>query len=499
MNREEKIQQFLAWEKKLESLQMALTIIGIDSVDVPPSQGNAYRSEHLSILYGEHFKMANDPAMFEILEELKDDENIDYPLRRRISLYAKNAEKQKAIPADEYIAYQNLLSRSESAWLEAKATSNYRDYAPILKDVFAGYAKQVSHRDSPLPLYDQILEDHEPGMTMEKYDAFFQQVKERCIPLIQQIQKAKPIDTSLFEKEYDIAKQKQFMAQILQYVGFTKDWGKMSESEHPLTTGVSKGDIRFTTHYRLNNPVDSVLSTIHESGHAWFGHNIDSKYDGTILQHSISAALHESQSRFCENHLGRSKAFWTVNYPSLQALYPEQLGNVTFDTFYRAINAVEPSLIRTQADELTYPLHIVIRYEIEKAMFDGSLQAEDLEEAWNTKYREYLGVEVPDAAHGILQDMHWPYAYFGYFPTYALGSAYSAQFYHTMVQQINPDQLMLENRYTEIMKWLEEHIQTYGNLYDPSKIIVDATGEPFNPSYYLDYLTEKYTKLYHLD
>ncbi len=498
MNKEEKIQQFLSWEKKMESLSFALSVIGVDSVAVPPSQGNAYRNEHVAILYGEEFKLANDPAMYEILQELKDDESLDHILRRRISLYAKKAENQKAIPADEYIAYQNLLSESENAWLIAKAENNYHDYAPILKDVFAGYAKQISHRDSPLSLYDRMLDDHEPGMNVEKYDDFFNKVKERCIPLIQAIQKAKPVDISIFNQNYDISKQRQFMKEILDYVGFTSDWGKVSESEHPLTTGISKGDVRFTTHYRQNNPVDAVLSSVHESGHAWFSHNIDAQFDGTIIHHSISAALHESQSRFCENHLGRSQAFWTVNYPKLQKYFTEQLGNVSFDSFYHAINAVEPSLVRTQADELTYPLHIVIRYEIEKAMFNGSLSAEDLEEAWNTKYHEYLGVDVPDASHGILQDMHWPYAYFGYFPTYALGSAYAAQFYHTMIQDIDPEKLMLENRYTEIMKWLEEHIQKYGALYDPSKIIVDATGEPFNPDYYLDYLENKYTKLYNL-
>ena len=279
--------------------------------------------------------------------------------------------------------------------------------------------------------------------------------------------------------------------QVLQLLGVTDSWCIVTESEHPLTSFVSKGDIRFTTKYRPKDPAQAILSTVHESGHAWFGHNIDPKYDGTIIGGSISAGLHESQSRLCENHMGRSRVFWTKVYPWLKEEFGQQFNNIGFDDFYKGLMRVRPSLIRTESDEVTYPIHIMIRYELEKEIFEGGLMAVDLLDAWADKYEEYLGLRPDKPSVGVLQDMHWPYAYFGYFPTYALGSAFAAQFYEAMSKDIDPEKLILEDRYTEIMAWLRDHVQKYANRYSADEVLRMATGEDFNDEYYLRHLEKR--------
>lgn len=483
MNREEKIQAFLAWEKKITARQMALTIIGVDAVDVPPRRGSAWRNAQTSELYGELFALKNDKAMYDIRGELLKEKDLDFPLRRRLEIFQKEADRLKNVPQDFYRTYQTILSESEEAWLRAKADNDYASYAPLLKKLIQAHSDLISMRDSPLSLYDRMLDDHEPGLTAKKCDAFFDACKKTLLPLIHRIS---PIETPVFAKDYPIDRQRQFMITVLAYVGFTDDWGKMTESEHPVTTGICKNDVRFTNHFRLHNPADAVLSAVHETGHAWYIHNIDPAFDGTVLLTEIPASMHESQSRFCENCLGRSEAFWSVIYPKLQDTFPENLRDVTETDFLKQVNAVRPSLIRTLADEVTYPIHIAIRYELERDLFAGKLSVNDLEDAWNSLYKEYLGVDVPDPARGILQDMHWPYAYFGYFPAYALGSAYASQFYHAMCKDIDPDALLRESRYTDITAWLGEHIQKYGCLYDPEDILKMSTGEAFNPAYYLN-------------
>ncbi|MBQ1809637.1 MAG: carboxypeptidase M32, partial [Erysipelotrichaceae bacterium] len=220
---------------------------------------------------------------------------------------------------------------------------------------------------------------------------------------------------------------------------------------------------------------------------------------GTPLHHMISSGMHESQSRFLENYIGRRKAFLKGLYPKLQEYFPEQLGNVSLDAFWRAVNASRPSLIRTQADELTYPLHILIRYEIEKSIFKGTADLEHLNTLWNEKYKEYLGVEVPDDGAGILQDVHWSGASFGYFPTYALGSAIGAQLLHAMEKDVNIDEALEKGEFSKITDWLKEHFQQYGARYTFKEAVVKATGEEFDPHYYIDYLKKKYRTLYGLD
>ena len=260
-------------------------------------------------------------------------------------------------------------------------------------------------------------------LNQEKYDVFFNALKEKLVPLIQKVTEAKQIDDHFLFEEYPVEEQKKFMDHLLQYLHFDPQWGYQNETEHPFTSWTCENDCRTTTKYLVDNVMSAIFSTVHEVGHAYYEHDCDPRFDGMILSDGISSGMHESQSRLCENYLGRRKSFWEYNYPYLQKQFPQQLKDISLDTFMKAVNVSRPSLVRTEADELTYPMHILVRYEIEKGLFNGSISVEGLDQTWADMYEKYLGVRPVNASEGILQDVHWSCGEFGYFPTYALGSA----------------------------------------------------------------------------
>lgn len=497
MAKEELLKKYEEWVLKMSAYQMALAIIGVDKQTVAPKAGNEYRDLRTSILAGEAFSIQTDPEMKDVLEALLK-EDLDGDTRRAVELYYKEMKNIMSIPKDFFVEHSNLVNESYNAWLEAKTKDDYSIFAPYLAKVIEDSKKIYGYRNSSESLYNQMLDDFEPGMNEEKYDAFFAKVKERLVPLIQKVVNAKQIDTDFLYQNYPVEEQKKASKEILKYLHFDEDWGYQNETEHPFTSWTCENDCRTTTKYLPNNLPSAILSTVHEVGHATYEHDIDPKYDGMILSNGVSSGMHESQSRLFENYLGRTVSFWKANYPTLQKYFPKQLEGITVQQYVDAINASTPSLIRTEADELTYPMHILIRYEIEKGLFNGAIPVEKLNETWNKMYKEYLGVDVPNDRDGILQDVHWSDGSFGYFPTYALGSAFSAQFMKAMRKEIDVDALLENNKFDEIIAWLKEHIHQYGCRYTAEEIMLKATGEPFNPDYYLDYLEEKYTKLYNL-
>ena len=498
MMREEMIEAYRSWVFRMSAYQMAIALIDIDRATVAPSDGAAYRDEREAYLAGELYSIMMDEKMKETVDTLKDDPDIDPVIAKGCALYSEKLSKMMSFPKDMFVDQNILFNKAYDAWLSAKKANDYSIFEPYLKKIIESRRQEYAMRDSDLPIYDQMLDDYEPGMRCEDYDAFFSEVKRRLIPLIEKIKEAKRIDTSFLHQEYPIEGQKKFMEHLLSYLHFDPSWGYQNETEHPITSWTCSGDCRTTTKYVINDVSSAILSTIHEAGHAWYQHNINPDYDGTILSEGVSCGMHESQSRLLENHLGRSYSFWKANYPVLQDIFPSQLGHISLEQFVSTINAATPSLIRTEADELTYPLHIAIRYEIEKGLFDGTISVSGLDETWNEMYEKYLGVRADQAGQGILQDVHWSSGSFGYFPTYALGSAFAAQFVHTMEKQIPVNQLLEENRFDEIEAWLKDNIHQYGCFLDPKQVMVHTTGEPFNVNYYLDYLCDKYTKLYDL-
>lgn len=496
MTKKEMLKKYQEWIFKMSAYNMALAIIDIDKMTVAPSGGSAYRDERSSYLAGELFSIQTDPEMVAVLEELNKCDDLDFETKRAVSLYYKNVKNSLCIPKEEFINYSKLLNESYEKWHEAKIKKDYTIFEPYLKNVIETCKKMYEYRNDSRNLYDQMLDDFEPEMNQEKYDIFFDAIKEELVPLIHQVTKAKQIDDSFLYQNYDIEGQKKFMDELLKYLKFDSSWGYQNETEHPFTSWTCENDCRTTTKYLEDNVTSAILSTVHEVGHAYYEHDVDPKFDGMILSEGISSGMHESQSRLCENYLGRTKAFWTYNYLLLQKQFPEQLQNVSLDDFVKAINVAKPSLVRTEADELTYPLHILIRYEIEKGLFNGSISVEGLDKTWADKYEEYLGIRPANATEGILQDVHWSQGSFGYFPTYALGSAYAAQFMKKMRESMDVDRALENNHYEECVAWLKENIHQYGCLYSGEEILRKATGEDFNVKYYIDYLKEKYTKLY---
>lgn len=413
---------------------------------------------------------------------------------------SQELEQIECIPQDEYQDFARLTARATSVWAKAKQEQDFDAFAPTLKKVidyqkkFAGYRKKNGKK-----LYDVMLDDYEKGFSMENLDEFFSLMKKELVPFLKQVvDDGKQIDDSFLTGDYSEEKQEKLGRFLAAYVGFDFDRGVMAVSAHPFTTNLHNKDVRITTHY--TDCMDSSLfSVIHEAGHGIYELGIRDDLTLTPAGQGASMGMHESQSRFFENIIGRNRAFWVPIYKKVQEMFPEQLGDVNLDRFVEAINKVTPGLIRTEADELSYSLHVLIRYEIEKMLIEENLDVEKLPEIWADKYEEYLGIRPENPAQGVLQDIHWSQGSFGYFPSYALGSAFGAQLYYHMKKTMDFEGLLEDGKVDVIREYLRENIHQYGKLKTSRQLLKDITGEDFNPEYYVRYLKEKYKKIYALD
>ena len=381
--------------------------------------------------------------------------------KRVVYLTSKEQSKLSKIPKDKYVEYNQLISKAQNVWTEARQENNFEKFAPYLEKIIAyqkNYAKLIGDKNHP---YNVVLDDYEEEMTVAKLDPFFEGLKAKIVPLLEKIKQTKQVDLSCLTRKYSIKKQKKYSKKIAKQLGFDFDSGLLKESAHPFMLNFNKYDVRMTTRYIEDLFSSSLFSTIHETGHALYEQNIGDDIYNTILGTGVSLGIHESQSRFYENLIGKNKAFWLKNYKELQELFPENLSNTSVDEFYKAANFVAPSLIRVEADELTYSLHILVRYEIEKEIFENDIPVSELPKLWNDKYEKYLGI-IPDSnANGILQDVHWAAGLFGYFPTYALGSAYASQFFHYMNKEFDANKSIENNKLKPILGYLRK---TYSSV-----------------------------------
>jgi len=492
------LRRFRDFENKDLAYGLALQTLGFDSATIAPKNGSAYRNTKMAILSGESFSLTTNKNTLKLLEAVASlDEDC---LEKEIAAARlKDLNKIRYIPKKDFIAYNQLRNDSEVIWEKAKEENNYSLFENNLNLLISSTRDIVRTRKSSLSDYDVLLADYEPGMNQEKYDLFFNVVKEKLVPFLHQLlEKGTPVDMTFVSKNYPIEKQRQFMKILMNKMKIDARSTFLAESAHPFSSSFSINDNRITVKYHEDNLLSAIFSLIHELGHATYNHQISETYESTYFFDNMSMGMHESQSRLMENMVGRSESFWKDLYPKLKEIFPEQLNGITLDHFVRAINHVEPSLVRTEADELTYPLHVLVRYEIERGFFNGTITTNNLEKTWNDKMLEILGVIVPDAAQGVLQDIHWSDASFGYFPTYALGSAYAAQWMATMRKQINVDSLIEEDRMDLIKDWLKTNIHTHGGRKTADQLLPQVTGESFNPQYYVDYLIKKYSRLYQL-
>lgn len=391
-------------------------------------------------------------------------------------------------------------SRAQYVWAEARRNNNFALFLPLLSEIVKlkkREAEYVGYTQSP---YDALLDEYEPGMTSEEAYKILNDLKDFLVPLLKRIRSSEiKISKAKIRGKFPIDKQITFNRYLAEKIGFDFDAGRMDASTHPFTTSFHPLDVRITTRYKDDDMLYGVGSTIHEAGHGLYDQGLPIEYFGTPLAESISLGIHESQSRMWENLIGKSEAFWKFFYPKIQKEFPEPFKKVSLGEFYKIINKVIPSLVRTEADEVTYNLHIIIRFEIEKEMIEGSIDLKDLPAIWAAKVKEYLGIEVPNDTLGVLQDVHWSCGGIGYFPTYSFGNLYSAQFYNALKEDIpNAEQAIARGNFEEIREWLRKNIHIHGKLYSASSLVKKVTGEELNSRYFCEYLEEKYKKIYSL-
>lgn len=482
---------------KSMAISAAIGLFSWDIETTAPPQAAEQTAKTIGLLTGQSYDLIINDKVRELVYKLKEEKDLTEVEAAIVKELAKGYEKLEEIPAKEYERYGELLSLSTLKWAEAKNEEDYSKFLPVLEELISTTKKFAEYRRKEgEKLYDVILSDYEEDFGMDKLDVFFDKLKKAIIPLSKEIAGKPEIDRAFLFKKYDIEKQRKFSRFLAEYLGFDFQKGVLSESEHPFTGNLHNKDVRITNHYYENNLESGIFSVIHETGHALYEMNIPDELTQTFVGEGSSMGLHESQSRFLENLVGRNKAFWEPLYPKLQETFPEELSSVDFETFMRGINVTLPSLIRTEADELTYSIHVLIRYEIEKKIFNEDYPEEKLPELWNELYKEYLGVTPKNFSEGILQDVHWAQGNFGYFPTYALGSAVASQLLHQMKKELDFEAQLRKGELKPIISWLSEKVHKYGKLKNTNEILLLATGEEFNADYYVDYLTEKFRKAY---
>ena len=478
----------------------AMGVLSVDASTVAPSDSAEGRGRTMEVLSGVIYGLIANPENMDLIRYLEaHDSELTVLQRRQAELLRKSVEQISRIPQEEYVAYSVLMNQADVVWKKAKNNNDFASFAPCLEQIVAYNRKFAGYYNAALPAYDALLNEYEEGLNTATLDAFFAQLREVLVPLIHAVGKVDAPRDDFLRRSFSIAAQREFSDYLMDVMGLDKSRCVIGETEHPFTAGFNNHDVRITTHYHENDLSSSMFSVIHEGGHALYELGMDDAYNFTSIAGGASMSIHESQSRFYENIIGRSLPFVEKIFPKMQEIFPEQLSDVTAEEFYRAVNKAEPSLIRTEADELTYCMHIMVRYELEKKLMDGSLEVKDVPAAWNQMYMEYLGVEVPNDAQGCLQDSHWAGGMIGYFPSYALGSAYGAQMKVVMESELGAtvEDLIRADRIGDITAWLGEHIHRHSALYKPGELFERICGR-FDAKFYTDYLKEKYTALYGL-
>lgn len=499
MNEETKsdLNDFKAYMKDMEYLNSAMSTLYWDSRVSMPKKGVPYRGEVLGYLSSELHKRQTSGTLKAFIDRFSG--STDVVVKAMADRAVREYDRAARIPKDMHRAYVVAAAEAEAAWEAAKEKSDFGLFKPHLNKLIAFNRDFIRCWGFAGSAYDSLLDIYEPGVTVVQLDAIFAALKDAIIGLLDRIQTAgKRPDTAFLQGDYPLDAQQRLCRSVLEKMGYDFDAGRLDVSVHPFTDTLGDGDVRITTHYYTEEFQSALFSCIHEGGHAIYEQSICGDLAGTMLKTGASMGIHESQSRLYENIIGRSRAFWAYFYPETQRCFP-QFRDIPPDAFYRAINAVRPSLIRIESDELTYSLHIIIRYELEKAIFNGDAGVGELPVLWNKKYREYLGVTPRTDAEGILQDMHWSGGSFGYFPTYALGNLYGAQFMHALKKDCPDIERRIERGDLLTLKaWLGANIHRHGAVYMPNELIERVTGQPLTAKYFIEYLNEKYADIYGL-
>jgi carboxypeptidase Taq len=418
---------------------------------------------------------------------------------RFIQVIDRLYKKRSCVPANLMAEIAKAASDAHYVWVQARKNKDFSSFEPALENILNLRRQYADHFKPYDHIYDPLLDDYEPGLLTADVQAIFSALRPQQVDLLQAISERQQVDDSFLHQHYDANDQWKFGIEVITDYGYDWNHGRQDKSAHPFTQDIGIGDVRITTRVMDNYFPSAFFSTTHESGHGIYCQGVDPGLDRTPLAKGASLAIHESQSRMYENLIGRSMPFWSHYYPRLQEIFPTQLNDVSIDTFYKAINKVEPSLIRVEADEATYNMHIMLRLELEIALVEGSLDVKDLPEAWNAGMQDYLGLTPPDDGLGVLQDVHWSHGNFGYFSTYALGNLISAQLWECMLDDIPDASLQIERGdFAAITSWMGEKVHRHGAKFKPQELVQRITGSKIDQEPYLRYLTKKYTEIYRL-
>lgn len=492
--------------KRLErDLWMRTYLMGIlefDGETQAPPKGAAARAEAMGALAGEYHEALTSTAAQELVAQLQEAAaagELEEQTATELRVLSREQHEAVAIPTEEAAAWSQLTSEANAVWHQAKLANDWASFEPYVDRILETLKRHASYIDPARDPYDVWLDQYERGMNAAAYDRFFEQVKATVVPLVHEIGTCPQPESGFLTARVPEPVQLDIARELMDVVGLDPQASILACVEHPFTNGMAPGDVRITTHIYENNLLSNVFSVIHEAGHAIYEQNIDPAYAYTVLGTGSTMGIHESQSRFFENIVGRSRAFMGPLLAVLRRHAPEVYGNVSEDQLYRAANIALPQLIRTEADELTYPLHIMIRYDIERLLFAGEATAHDIPRLWDKYTKEYLGLDVPNDTDGCLQDTHWSGGSFGYFPSYALGSAYGAQMVPAMAADgVDLDSACAAGDLEPVRGWLREKIWRWGAGKDAPELIQGACGAPFDATFYCDYLQHKFGELYGL-
>lgn len=498
----EKFEQLKERLGEVSDIGHAASVLGWDQQVNMPRGGSEARGQQLATLskiYQEKF-IADEVG--QLIEDVKQelagaDPNSDEAAMIRVA--SRNYDKAKRVPP-EFVQEQAIVTtKAFEAWMQARQKSDFSIFRPHLEKVVELVHKYISFFPPGAHPYDTLLDDYEPGMKTEEVKEIFDTLRPRQVKLIKAIAGKKQVKDDFLFKKYNEKKLIDFGVDVVTKYGYDWSRGRQDKAPHPFETTFGVNDVRITTRYEDDNPLATLFSTMHEAGHAMYEQGSNPAYERTPLAGGTSLAVHESQSRMWENLVGRSMPFWEHFYPALKKTFPSQLDGVSLKTFYKAINKVEPSLIRVNADEATYNLHIMLRLELEIGMVEGTIAVKDLPEIWNTKMQEYLGIVPPNDAKGVLQDIHWSGGSIGYFSTYALGNLVSAQLWEKIRKDIRDlDDQICKGNFSELLGWLRTNIHQHGHKYDPQVLVEKVTGSKITPEPYVRYLTKKYSEIYGL-
>ncbi|MBD0348081.1 MAG: carboxypeptidase M32 [Thermoleophilia bacterium] len=487
---------------EINDLSRAGSLLAWDQRVMMPPAAAAVRGEQLATVTSIVHERFTSPEVGRLLDELRPyEESLPYESDEAslIRVARRDFEKATRVPGELRGELARASASGYAAWQEARARADFELLRPALErnvELRHRYVECFAPYDDP---YDPLLDDYEPGMHAAEVTEVFDVLKPELKAIVADVARRDPVEAGFLAGSFPVGEQRQFALRVLERFGFDPTSWRFDDTVHPFASSMATTDIRLTSRYKPDR-FDGLFAAMHEWGHGIYEHGVDPALERTPLARGVSMALHESQSRLWENLVGRSRPFWRFFYPQLQEAFPEQFGSVDEEAFYRAVNRVEPSFIRVEADQVTYSLHIILRYELERELFSGALDVRNLPDAWNARMADYLGITVADDAQGVLQDVHWSGGGFGYFPTYALGNVVSLQVWERMLQDIaDVDEQFARGEFRPLADWLREHLYRFGRKFTPKEALERVTGTALDPAPYIRYLRRKVAEIYGAD